>query len=384
MSATGKILADLPNPFCCDDGTAVRSVADWNRRQAEMIICIVEIEYGGLPPVPAETRWEELHATTIGRFGGTRAITGRVIAGAARPFGFLMQMLAPVGSGRFPVVLTGDACWWDASDDVAAEVLRRGNILAQFNRVEIVPDVGRSDRVSGLYQTYPDATFGALAAWAWGYHRCVDALVGMDFVDSARIAIVGHSRGGKAALLAGATDDRIALTSANNSGTGGAGSYRIQGPQSETLADLMQAFPYWFGPSMKDFVGRETDMPFDQHLLKALVAPRALLTTEALGDLWANPYGTWQTHLAAREVYRFLGVEERIGFWFRDGHHDHNMSDWITFLDFMDLQFRRERTDRRFDRNPFPEAPPAFGWKAPAMTRSSHGDTSAGKFEERA
>lgn len=331
-----------------------------------MLNGIVEIEYGGLPPAPAITRWEELHASPVPQPAGATLITGRVLATMARPFGFILQLLVPPGRGPFPVVLTGDACWRYATEAVAAEVLRRGNILAQFNRVEIVPDGRGAERVSGLYQACPDAAYGALAAWAWGYHRCVDVLAGMECVDAARLAIIGHSRGGKTVLLAGATDERIGLTCANNSGAGGAGCYRVQGPQSETLDDILRGFPHWFGPRMKAYIGREDSLPFDQHFLKALIAPRALLTTEALDDLWANPSGTWQTHRAAREVYRFLGAETRLGIWFRDGGHGHGQADWKAFLDFVDWHFRGRRPPERFDRNPFPRLRPAFTWKTPA------------------
>jgi dienelactone hydrolase len=358
----------LPDPFQFKDGSRVCDTADWTRRRKEILDAIVGIEYGGLPPLPAETHWEELHTTTAKRLGGARFMSCRVMTGPDRPFAFLLYLLIPPGTGPFPVVLNGDACWRYATDAIAGEVLGRGAILAQFNRVEIVPDVKGSGRVSGLYRVYPEAGFGALAAWAWGYHRCVDALVTMSFVDASRIAVVGHSRGGKTSLLAGATDERIALTCANDSGAGGAGCYRWQGPKSETLADLIRSFPYWFSPQLKAFVNRETDLPFDQHDLKALVAPRPLLTTEALGDLWANPDGTWQTHLAAREVYRFLGAGERLGIWFREGGHEHGEADWRAFLDFMDWQLCGKNPACRFDSNPHPGLPSAFSWTAPARS----------------
>lgn len=352
---TPEKTTELPDPFRFENGERVRSAADWQRRRREMLDSVIELEYGGLPPAPAETRWEKLHTAPVASLNRAQFITCRVMTGPERPFSFLLQLFVPPGEGPFPVVLNGDACWRYATDEVVAEVLRRGNILALFNRVEIVPDVGSSDRTTGLYLVYPDAHFGALAAWAWGYHRCVDVLAGMDFVDASRIAITGHSRGGKTVLLAGATDERIALTCPNDSGAGGAGCYRHQGPNSETLADLIRSFPYWFGPRLGEYVGREADLPFDQHFLKALVAPRRLLTTEALGDVWANPEGTWQTHLAAREVYRFLGAEERLGIGYREGGHAHGPSDWRAFLDFMDWQLGGKPPVSDFTRNPFPE-----------------------------
>jgi dienelactone hydrolase len=343
----------LPDLFRFRDGAAVQRAEEWPRRRLELLDAILPLEYGGLPPAPHATRSEELHTSVVRHLDGARTITCRVVAEFDRPFAVILYLLVPPGPGPFPVVLNGDACWGYVTDEITAEVLRRGNILAQFNRVEIAADVRDAGRDSGLYPLFPEDTFGALAAWAWGYHRCVDALAGFDFVDRTRIAVVGHSRGGKASLLAGATDERIALTAANDSGCCGAGCYRFQGPNSETLADIVGRFPYWFGPDFGDTIGREAELPFDQHFLKAAVAPRLLLTTEALGDLWANPTGAWRTHEAARQVYRFLGVAERIGIWYREGGHAHSPADWETLLDFMDWHFRGQPPVRDFAANPF-------------------------------
>jgi hypothetical protein len=278
--------------------------------------------------VPVRTQCQVLHLATVRRLGDARLWTCRVLTDERHAF--LMRLFTPPATVRHAVVLNGDGCWHYASDAVIADILRRGYAFAQFNRVEVAPDM-------------PDAAAGpvaALAAWAWAYQRAVDALAQMDTVEPTQIAVVGHSRGGKAALLAGATDARIALTSANNSGTGGAGCFRLQGPGSETLADVTRAFPHWFGPQLAAFAGREHALPFDQHFLKALVAPRALLTTEARDDLWANPSGSWQTHCAARAVYALLGAGDRIALASRPGGHDHAHVDWITLLEFCDVVFR--------------------------------------------
>lgn len=338
MSAGSPMGSELPDLLRFADGTAVDTPAAWLRRRREIADLILDIEYGGLPPTPAETTLETLHTSTVRSQGGVRFMSCRVQTGPERPFSFLLTLLLPPGDGPFPVVITGDACWRYVTDAVAAEIVGRGFILAQFNRTEIAADVYSDARTSGLYRAYPEGVYGALSAWAWGYHRCVDALTLQPFVDASRIAITGHSRGGKTVLLAGATDERIALTAANNSGAGGAGCFHRQGPQSETLGDLIKNLAYWFGPKLRAYVGREADLPFDQHFLKALVAPRALLTSEALGDLWANPSGTWLTHGAAREVYRLLGAEERIAITFRDGGHGYRPHDWRRFLDVMAWQ----------------------------------------------
>lgn len=361
--ATGSLLV---NPFRRADGSLVRTRAEWPAQRDAWRDLIVDLEYGGLPPTPARTQHEILHDTEVRGQPGVKFLTLRVVTGPERPFSFLLNVHIPPGPGPFPVLLNGDGCWRYANDAVIATVLGRGCILAHFNRCELAPDTGSAARSSGLYAVYPEGQFGALSAWAWGYHRCVDVLSTLRQVDAARIAIAGHSRGGKTVLLAGATDERIALTCANNSGGGGAGSFHCQGPGSETLADLLRVFPYWFGPRAQAYAQTIADLPFDQHCLKAAIAPRALLTTEALGDVWANPSGTWQTHCAARAVYRFLGAADRQGIWFREGGHDHGLADWTACLDFMGQLWQHRAPLTGLNVNPFPDLPLAFTWQAPA------------------
>jgi hypothetical protein len=288
-----------------------------------------------------------------------------------------LKMTIPTAKGPFPVVVSGDLCWDRITPPIVSQIIQRGYILVRFDRTEIAPD--KNDRTQGAYRVYPEYDWGALAAWAWGYHRVVDYLVGLDFVDAGRIAITGHSRGGKAALLAGAMDERIAVTIANNSGCGGAGCYRHQAEGSEDITAITGNFPYWWGPRMKEFVGRVDRLPFDQHSLKALVAPRALLTTEALGDLWANPEGTQLTHTAARRVFEFLGAADRIGICFRPGQHEQNGDDWTVLLDFADLHLRGKLASRRFDICPFTDVPRACDWSAPSSPSPTRGLRPSGR-----
>ena len=361
-----EVSAELPNPFVFEDGSPVRK-ADWARRRQELHDLAVGIEYGGMPPIPEKTGAELLHPTTVARWDKAGYNAYRVLTGPEPGFSFIMNLTIPPGEGApFPVVINGDGCWKYVTDQIVEEVVvRRRMILAQFNRVEIAPDAYHSERDTGIYLAYPQGRYSALAAWAWGYHRCVDALLGLEMVDGERIGITGHSRGGKTTLLAGATDERITVTGVNNSGSGGAGCFRWQGPESEVLKDGIDAVPYWYGPEMPGYVGREAELPFDQHYLKALVAPRALLSCEAFGDPWANGEGTWQTFDAAREVYRWLGAEERIGIWYREGEHKHGWEDWVKFLDFMDWQTGRGPKPEGLNENPYPEMPRAFSWAAP-------------------
>jgi hypothetical protein len=106
----------------------------------------------------------------------------------------------------------------------------------------------------------------------------------------------------------------------------------------------------------------------DQHMVKALVAPRALLSTEALGDLWANPKGTQISHLAAKEVYDFLGAGDHLAIHFREGGHEQNLNDWKTLLDFADKQFAGKTSDRPFNKLAFPVEKP-YDWKKPGAAK---------------
>ena len=294
----------------------------------------IDLVYGPLPPKPMRTRAQLLHRIESAPLGGAIHSHWRILCAPAPQHPFTLSLLRPPGRSRSPVILSGDACWRYASDQAVHEILRRGYAFAQFNRVEIAPDP------PDLRARPRSLGYGAIAAWAWAYIRCVDVLQNMEGIDAQAIAVTGHSRGGKAALLAGALDGRIALTHANNSGTGGSGSYRLIDKGGETLAQLVGAYPHWMGRDLAAYAGRETELPFDQHLIKAMIAPRALLTTDSRGDLWANPSGCRRTFEAAQEVYGLLGAKTRCAIVMRQGAHPMLMQDWSALLDFADVQLR--------------------------------------------
>jgi hypothetical protein len=346
-------IAELPDPFVFQDGTRVKTPLDWQRRRAELAQLLLYYQYGRMPPPFGNVKGEELSSTPNQELEATEKRI-KLTMGPGAKLTVPLELTIPLGRGPFPVIIRGDLCWGKAKPPIPQKVIQRGYILAEFDRTAIVPD--KNDRTQAAWALYPEFDWGALSAWAWGFHRVVDYLVTLDYVDPQRIAVTGHSRGGKTALLAGALDERIALTVPNNSGCGGAGCYRHQGPKSEDIRAITSRFPHWFSPRFPQFVGRVHRLPFDQHSLKALVAPRALLTTEALGDLWANPEGTQVSHQAAKPVFEFLGAGEKLGIYFRPGKHEHNADDWEVLLDFADWQLRGKPPTRRFDQ-PMPANP---------------------------
>ncbi len=358
-----KLLAPLPELLTFADGRPVRSAADWAARKAEIFHDTIELEYGGMPPAPEFMEVELLHDAGNSRLQSYRVLTGP----AARPFSFTLQVYLPkedTVTGRYPAVVCGDGCWPYFGDEVVASITGRGMLAVRFNRTEFAPDIGSTARTSGIYRAYPQGHFSSVSAWAWGYHRVIDALLTLPFVDADHIAVAGHSRGGKAVLLAGATDERIAYTAPNDSGAHGCGCYRYEQHEDvdsndhfsvrcERLADLVRVFPEWLGPDMAGYIGREAELPHDMHFVKAFCAPRCLVMTDALGDIWANPRGSKVSTAAARPLYALLGCGQNLVQYYRTGGHAHGVQDVAVLLDVMDAR-RTGAPLPQYD-DPFPE-----------------------------
>src|SRR5258707_9846849 len=174
----------------------------------------------------------------------------------------------------------------------------RGYAVATFYSGDVDPD--RAEVREGIQPQFlkkgqtksgaPD--WGNIAAWAWGIQRAVDYLVTDSDLDKERIAVVGHSRLGKTALLAAAFDDRIALSIPHQAGCGGTAPSR--GKVGESVKQINDHFPHWFDGNFKKFNEQTDRLPFDQDCLIALIAPRPVILSNAVDDTWANPAGPFQ------------------------------------------------------------------------------------------
>ncbi|CAN5838489.1 hypothetical protein BH11MYX2_BH11MYX2_06860 [soil metagenome] len=189
-----------------------------------------------------------------------------------------------------------------------------------------------------------------IGAWAWGASRALDYLVTDQLIDPERIAVIGHSRGGKAALWAGAQDERFGLTISNESGCGGAALSRNK--EGETVEIINAVFPHWFADNFRAYARNEFALPIDQHELIALVAPRGVVVGSAAGDGWSDPPGEYRGLADSSSVYALWGdapivedampavgtsvfVEPR-GYHLRAGEHDLTLVDWQSYLDVAD------------------------------------------------
>lgn len=393
----------LPNPFVFDNGKSIEKKTEWDERRKEIFKTAVELQYGDCVPAPEFFDVSPLYIGDEGKIS-VYAIT----AGTKRKkLTFNMYVFKAGTTEKLPCAISGDLCFPYAFDKEYIDLFIKNKInLVLFNRTDLAPDIARynlnwiqgennseyikasniidnlekSQKIGKLSEIYPEYSFGTIQAWAWGYSRCVDALEELSFADMDCIAFTGHSRGGKTAILAGALDERAAIVNPNAACAGGCSCYRIDitaqkedgtVDKSEDMSNIFRHFPMWLGPEMKKYIGCEDKLPFDSHYLKALIAPRVLLVTEAASDIMANPVGTWQTSIAAKEVYKFLEAEEKMLWSFRSGGHCHSVEDVLQLVNVIKHFKWGEPLNDNYYKRPFNKAEPAFKWRTPQSTIES-------------
>ena len=187
-------------------------------------------------------------------------------------------------------------------------------------------------------------SWGTIGAWAWGNSRVLDWIESRPELNARKVAVVGHSRGGKTALWTAAQDTRFAMAVANGSGCGGAGlaRERVKHEGSERFKNILGTFPNWFCPAFTEWIGREAEVPHDSDDLIRLVAPRLVYVASGDRDTWACPASEKAAVDAARDIYRAYGAEDRMGYHCHKGPHKLHAEDWAKFMDFAAVR-RSER-----------------------------------------
>ena len=383
----------LPDPLTMLDGTRVETPEQWRtQRRPEIKRLFETYVYGVAPPPP------RIEATVDqedpGLFGGKATLRQVTISFPDLPANaprIHLAIFAPIEESLAPVILAlnkcgnytvsdfpgvryyeetilhdqcppGDVRGFDKDFWAIEHLIDRGYAFATFHESDIDPDF--DDFTDGIHPFFPnlpgprETHWGTIAAWAWGLQRCVDYLITDPDIDSGGICVTGHSRRGKAALLAGAFDERIAITIPLQSGTGGMALSRNN--NQETVEHINRVFPHWFNDVFAQFAEKEARLPVDQHLLTALAAPRPVLDVGGLQDRWANYESALRNLQAADPVYKLLGTpglqgtglvseeEPILGPNFgtllqyrRDTPHTINAGYWKQILDFTDAHLGR-------------------------------------------
>ncbi len=304
-------IATLPDPLLRVDGRRVRRFSEWAERRAEIIRQLQHYELGVKPAVPRE-------AVSASLSGDTLRVTVRVDTASLT---LTAAIRYPEGEGPFPAIIGIGFPTGSLPREIFDD---RGVAQIAFNFMQVMSHTQQrgSEPINRLYPEHIE--MGAYSAWPWGISRLIDGLeiVGeASRIDLRHLAVSGCSFAGKMALCAGAFDERIALTIAQEPGGGGAATWRV----SETLGHvetLGRTNYAWFLESMRRFSDRVDRLPVDHHELTALIAPRALLVLGNTDYEWLADESGYVSCQAARKVWEAFGIADRMGFSI-EGNHPH-------------------------------------------------------------
>ncbi|MDN5918957.1 MAG: acetylxylan esterase [Pseudonocardia sp.] len=348
----------VPDPLALDNGDTVESVQAWERqRRPELLDAFQTHVYGQSLPEPTDIAFDE---QTLGDGGKKVAIE---VTGPEGSASFTLRLFVPASSepkGTFLLIDHRGSVGDDpnSSSDYApvTTILDQGYAFAALDAEEVAPDDAASYRSGVLDAFYPSGqelpedAGRAISAWAWGASRAMDYLQDDPDIDPSKVAVIGHSRGGKAALWAGAQDTRFPVVLSNNSGSTGAKLAR-RDEAGESIAAITAQFPHWFPPTYQDYADSPDSLPVDQHELLALIAPGRVVVGSATEDGNADPQGEFLSYLAAEPVYDLYGLGDTglssqswppttdkgfrgpaMSYHLRAGEHGLTSADWAIYL----------------------------------------------------
>ncbi len=299
--------AKLPDPFLSMSGTRIATKADWTCRRAEIAAQLQNWELGTKPAKPSQVSGSvTTTAVNVTAGDGTKSIS------------FTASISLPAGNGPFPAIIG-----YIGGSLNSTAVKNLGVAIINFNNDDIAVQNSASSRGQGKFYTLYGSTHnaGSMMAWAWGVSRIIDVLeqnAATSKIDAKHIGVTGCSRDGKGALVAGAFDERIALTIPQESGSGGTATWRISDSQKaagmnvQTLSEITGEND-WFTNSFSQFNNTATKLPYDHHMLLGMVAPRAVLAIDNTGIDWLTAPSSWGAEQAGRMIFQALGVPDNLG-----------------------------------------------------------------------
>lgn len=365
---------ELPSALESVDGTLIDTSEEWmTKRRPEILSVFANMVYGRIPtPESAIETQVEIETTDKGFMdgAGTRKDVRMTFSNENGSAEMLFLVFTPNNvDGPAPVMMKHSFNSVEG-DDFDADPARVGAFkngwpigawfergfgfvvvhqtqLVDHNETEFLNSIHRLFYKEG--QSFPKANeWGVLSAMAWGAMRALDYLETDADVDASRVAIMGHSKCGKAALWTAALDQRFALAVSAQSGCAGAALWRRR--SGETMQKMVTRFPYWLCRNAWKFANHESDLPVDQHMALALIAPRPVYVASGVEDTWADPRGEYLSAYHATEVYKLFGKaglnspetppigepqwRQTVGYHIREGGHSVELYDWMRFIDF--------------------------------------------------
>lgn len=350
----------LPDPLVCNDGHRVTTKEEWEKvRRGELIELLTSQMYGHVPTtIPAVSATTESSDKSFMDGKATHDVVRLTLAPGVSTHVNIYFPTPQPGTKATPCPLFLVMGFRAEADSAGlSRLIAEGYAVAQFRYTEAVPD-DMSAFSTGLIPTFStkgrDDSAGSIAAWAWTAQRVMDYLQTRPDIDNEHVALLGHSRLGKAALWAAALDSRFKIVFSNNSGCCGTAISRRR--FGETLYDANKNFPHWFCNNYKKYSLNEDQMPFDQHEVISLVAPRAVYIASAEQDSWADPLGEFLGGKGAEPVYALYGLkglpstqpaldtpalDGSIAYHIRRGGHAVTEYDWQQFIRYANRQFNR-------------------------------------------